>query len=112
MMISVFDRLENIVGEGEIASYCHFLPFLQCFQKVLYSGAFKFETVWERLKCHILIVITCNIVFNFTHIFFFFFGSFSFTFLGKANVGVVRPIFESKASQRLSNCGPTDLSGT
>ena len=31
MMISVFDRVENIVGNGENAGYQHFLLFPQCF---------------------------------------------------------------------------------
>ena len=34
MIISVFDRIENIVGKGENAGYQHFLLFLQCFQKL------------------------------------------------------------------------------
>ena len=34
IMILVFDRIENIVGKGENASYQHFLLFLQCFQKL------------------------------------------------------------------------------
>ena len=38
MMISVFDRVENIVGEGENAGYQHFLLFPQCFQKGFYLG--------------------------------------------------------------------------
>ena len=33
MMISVFDRVENIVGKGENAGHQHFLLFPQCFQK-------------------------------------------------------------------------------
>ena len=33
MMISIFDRIENIVGKEENAGYQHFLLFLQCFQK-------------------------------------------------------------------------------
>ena len=38
MMISVFDREENIVGKGENAGYQHFLLFPQCFQKPSYVG--------------------------------------------------------------------------
>ena len=34
MMISVFDRVENILGKGENAGYQHFLLFPQCFQKL------------------------------------------------------------------------------
>ena len=33
MMISVFDKVENIVGKGENAGYQHFLLFPQCFPK-------------------------------------------------------------------------------
>ena len=32
MMIYVFDRVENIVGEGENAGYQHFLLFPRCFK--------------------------------------------------------------------------------
>ena len=32
MMISVFDKIENIVGKGKNAVYQHFLLFPQCFQ--------------------------------------------------------------------------------
>ena len=32
-MISVFDRVENIVGKGENAGYQYFLLFPPCFQK-------------------------------------------------------------------------------
>ena len=32
-MISVFDRVENIVGKGENAGYQHVLLLPQCFQK-------------------------------------------------------------------------------
>ena len=34
-MISVSDRVENIVGKGENAGYQHFLLFPQCFFKRL-----------------------------------------------------------------------------
>ena len=40
MIISVFDRLENIVGKGENAGYQHFL-FTQCFQKASFLGSLK-----------------------------------------------------------------------
>ena len=45
MMISVFDRLENIVGKGENAGYQHFL-FPQCFQKASFLGLLKVGIVW------------------------------------------------------------------
>ena len=38
MMISVFNRVENIVGKGENAGYQHFLLFPQCFQKLVSQG--------------------------------------------------------------------------
>ena len=34
VMISVCDRVENVVGKGENAGYKHFLLFLQCIQKL------------------------------------------------------------------------------
>ena len=33
MIISVFDRVENIVGKGENAGYHHFLLFPECLEK-------------------------------------------------------------------------------
>ena len=36
-MISVCDRIENIVGKGENAGYQYFLLFPQCFQKLPFS---------------------------------------------------------------------------
>ena len=41
MMISVFDRVENIVEKGENAGYQHFLLFPQCFQKASYTRSLK-----------------------------------------------------------------------
>ena len=32
MILSAFDKVENIVGKGENAGYQHFLLFPQCFQ--------------------------------------------------------------------------------
>ena len=40
-MISVFDRVENIVGKGENAGNQHFLLFPQCFQKASFLGVVK-----------------------------------------------------------------------
>ena len=42
--------VENIVGKGENAGYQHFLPFLQCFQKVSFSGSLKVGFVWLRVE--------------------------------------------------------------
>ena len=50
MMISVFGRVENIVGKGEYAGYQHFLLFPQCFQKASFLGSFKVRIVWKRVK--------------------------------------------------------------
>ena len=44
-MISVCDRVENIVGKGENAGYQHFLLFPQCFQKLSISGLLKLGIV-------------------------------------------------------------------
>ena len=50
MMISVFDRVENIVGKGEDAGYQHLLLFPECFQKASFLGSFKVEIVWKRVR--------------------------------------------------------------
>ena len=41
IIISVFDKVENIVGKGENASYQHFLLFPRYFQTASYSGCKK-----------------------------------------------------------------------
>ena len=46
MMISVFDRVENIVGKGENAGYQHFLLSPQCFQKDPFLWSLKAGVVW------------------------------------------------------------------
>ena len=50
VMISLFDRLENIVGKGENAGYQHFPLFPQCFQKASFLGSLKVGIVWLRVK--------------------------------------------------------------
>ena len=50
MKISVFDRVENIVGKGENAVYQHFLLFPSCFQKVSLTGSRKVGIAWLRVK--------------------------------------------------------------
>ena len=47
MMISLYDRVEKIVGKGENAGYQHFLLFPQCFQKASFPEASKGVIVWE-----------------------------------------------------------------
>ena len=42
-----FKRVENTVGNGEIACYEQFLLFPQCFQKGCFPGASKGVIVWE-----------------------------------------------------------------
>ena len=44
--ISVFERVENIVGKEENAGCQHFLLFPQCFQKSSLSGLLKVKIVW------------------------------------------------------------------
>ena len=41
IMISVFDRAENIVGKGENAGNQHFLLFQQCFHEASFPGSLK-----------------------------------------------------------------------
>ena len=48
MMISVFDRVEIIVGKGENAGYQHFLLFPQCFQKAYFLGSLNAWIVSSR----------------------------------------------------------------
>ena len=50
MIVSVFYRVENTVGKGEIASYEHFLLFPQCFQKPSFPDPSKGVIVWEWVK--------------------------------------------------------------
>ena len=47
MIISVFNRVENIVGIGENSGYQHFLLFPQCFEKASFPGTSKGVIVWE-----------------------------------------------------------------
>ena len=46
ILISVFNRVENVVGKGENAGYKYFLLFPQCFQKASFSGLLKVGIVW------------------------------------------------------------------
>ena len=45
MIISVFDRVENIVGKGENAGYQNFLLYPQCFEKASFPDTSKGVTV-------------------------------------------------------------------
>ena len=45
VMISVYNRVENIVGKGENAGYQHFLLFPQYFQNVSFSRSLIVATV-------------------------------------------------------------------
>ena len=47
---SLFKRVENTMGKGEIACYKQFLLLPQCFQKACFPGASKGVIVWEWLK--------------------------------------------------------------
>ena len=46
IMISLFDRVENIVEKGENAGYQHFLHFPLCFLEASYTGWLKVVIVW------------------------------------------------------------------
>ena len=48
IIISVFDRVENIVRKGENAGYQHFLFSPHCFQKTFFSRSLKVGIVWKR----------------------------------------------------------------
>ena len=52
MIISVFDRVENIMRKGENAGYQHFLLFQQCFEKASFPYTSKGVIVWEWVKKH------------------------------------------------------------
>ena len=43
-------RVENTVGQGEIALYEQFLLFPQCFQKACFPGASKGVIVWKWIN--------------------------------------------------------------
>ena len=45
MIISFFDRVENIVGKGENAGHQHFLLFPQCFENAFFPVS-KVVIVW------------------------------------------------------------------
>ena len=47
MIISVSDRVENIVGKGENAGNQHFLLFPQCFEKASFPDMSKGVIAWE-----------------------------------------------------------------
>ena len=46
----VSERIENIVGKGEIARYEQLLLFPQCFQKTSTANMYKPGLVWERVN--------------------------------------------------------------
>ena len=47
IIISVYDRVENVVGKGENAGYQHFLLFPQCFGNASFPDPSKGVIVWE-----------------------------------------------------------------
>ena len=50
MIISVFDKVENIVGRGENVKYQHFLLFPECFEKASFPDTLKGVIMWEWVK--------------------------------------------------------------
>ena len=50
MLISLSDRVENIVGKGQNAGYQYFLLFPQCFQKPLSQCHKKLELCSKGLN--------------------------------------------------------------
>ena len=49
MLVSLLDRVENILGKRENASYQHFLFFPRCFQNLSVEGSLKLRTVLHRV---------------------------------------------------------------
>ena len=47
-MISVFDKVEKIVGKGKNAGYQYILIFPQCLEKASFSGALKVGIIWLK----------------------------------------------------------------
>ena len=60
MIISVFDRVEYIVGKGEIACTSNF-SFSQCFQKASFPDSLKGVIVWEWVNRCIIHECTRNL---------------------------------------------------
>ena len=54
MIISVFDRVEKIVGKGEIALTSNFSFFPQCFLKASFSNPSKGVIVWKWVNLNTL----------------------------------------------------------
>ena len=50
MIISAFDRVENIVGKGENAGCQHFLLFLQFFEMSSFPDTSKGAIMWEWVE--------------------------------------------------------------
>ena len=50
MIISVFDKVQNVVGKGENAGYQHFLLFPQCFEKASFPDTSEGVIVWKWVK--------------------------------------------------------------
>ena len=46
-MVSIFEKVENIVGKGENVGYQHFILLPQGFQKAYFSGSLKL--VWKMV---------------------------------------------------------------
>ena len=60
MIISVADRVENIVGRGENADYQHSLLLPQCFEKVSFPDKSKAVIEWELVNADNKINETCK----------------------------------------------------
>ena len=60
MLISLFNKVENIVGKGKNAGYQHFLLFPQFFQEAYFSGSLNVGIVWERVNTQSRLFTTLN----------------------------------------------------
>ena len=82
-MNSVFDRVANIVGKGEIADYLHFSPFPKTFLKAFFCRAVKTRNClgkgWALFSHLARLIYDCNLLNNLTEIALNFVWNFTFT---------------------------------
>ena len=66
-MISVYDRVENIVGKGENAGYQYFLLFPKCFQRATIPDRKNQGLFGKELKLKVIRGFEC-FCFSFIHL--------------------------------------------
>ena len=55
MILSVCDKVEDIMRKGKSAGYQHFLLFTQCFENASFPNASKGVIVWEWVNTDLLL---------------------------------------------------------